>query len=382
MACLPSCSTILVYSLSSIPREQVDQIIQNLIQAGANASLPSPSAATTHDSHPTSRTPIRGPRPWTIRNKYYTCDVQFVHVPRAEDEEGSRDDQDRYQVQGDEPAVIVVAPPTQTPPTDLANVLSSLAARDPEFDIALLLTSSPSPTDQDQVSSPPNDQAWDDLCLNHAFEYVRPSSSSSSSALNSTSPSTFKPEADDDDRGDKTGTERVIEALQSRIWERMIPSPTEFERTEQETAIKSHESSLFNVRLPPPSLPKAKEYSPVRVEWPERFLPNLVAKEGSKDQGERGGFDDDFAEFVSGPSGAEVERWDEISSASTSLPPRSSSGSDAEEDADDFASLERQDQELESLFAQLSTAREQALGIKDLDQKRAFAEKTVLSLLG
>ncbi|SGY23272.1 BQ5605_C019g08922 [Microbotryum silenes-dioicae] len=371
---LPSCSTILVYSLSSIPREQVDQIIQ--------------TAATTHDSHPTSTNSTRGPRFWTIRNKYYTCEVQFVHVLQAKDGEGRGDDQGGYQLQGDEPAVIVVAPPTQTPPTDLENLLSSLAARDPEFDIALLLTSPSPPTDQDQIliSPPPNDQAWDDLSLNHAFEYVPPSSSSSP-ILNLTSPSTFKTpaNADDDDRGEKRGPERVIEVLQSRIWERMIPS----ERTVQATTVKSDKSTLLSL-LPPPTLPKAKEYSPVRVDWPEKFLPNLVAKRGeweSKLQGgpEGGGFDDDFTEFVSGPSGAEVGRWDQISSASTSeFTTTPGSGSDAEgvDDDDDFATLELQDQELESLFAQLGTAREYALGIKDLDEKRAFAEKTVLSLLG
>ncbi|SCV71860.1 BQ2448_4554 [Microbotryum intermedium] len=394
MASLPSSSTILVYSLSSIPREQVDQIVQStfagIIRAGSSLSTLLTSATTPEESHLTSTASARGPRPWTIQNKYYTCDVQFVHFPQSQsrDVNNGMDDQEGYSVHGDEPAVIVVAPHTKTPSTDLATLLSKLGLREPEIDIALLLTSPPdSELSSDEVSQAPEDQAWDDLALDHGFEYVPSSSLYTSPAL----PGEGQDDGDGIHSGEKRGLERVVEALHAHIWEHMSPitrtrAHDQDERLDQGPRTPEHSSDLPN--LPHSSLPKAREYRPVEVGWPESLLPNIAKvstkSEEVEEQGKDLGFEDDFSDFISGPSkGGASETGDEIPSSSsteddlTLLPKTDTAG-----EGDDFATLDQQDQELEALFAQLSTAREQAMGMTDMDERRAFAEKTVLSLLG
>lgn len=95
----------------------------------------------------------------------------------------------------------------QTPPTLLDTTLARFAAREPEFEVALVVMLSSGT--EERV----DENAWEDIAMEYGFEWV--------------------PLGDSTERGEResTGLARVVEALQSHLWESMVRKGKENQRS-------------------------------------------------------------------------------------------------------------------------------------------------------
>ncbi|KAI5475750.1 hypothetical protein MNV49_000879 [Pseudohyphozyma bogoriensis] len=286
----------------------------------------------------------------------------------------SLDDVDLSQ-EGEEPAVIVLAERTATPSPSLAPILSKLAARSSEYEVALLV-SLPSSSTADPIDL--DEDTWDDLGLDHTFEWVDLPSLEPAPQASSPAP----PDTED-------GLSRVVSALHSHMWESMIRTPTTSTTTtatHSATPLDSRGAPLlatagehdFDVgdedeleeALGAPPLPDPKPYVPVEMEFPETFLPMVERKGKTATKGidftklpvmpsgmgksvmngneglssgvvppsvpsEEEAFEDDFSPFVSAPPESHPSSSTFPPLASPTLPSTTSNTNITEEEEDD-----------------------------------------------
>ncbi|BGP16276.1 hypothetical protein JCM10213_007720 [Rhodosporidiobolus nylandii] len=413
---LPRSNHVLVVPLPPLSREDGVQFIEQI------RGLPSPSTAPRVPGEKTAPPPppagddeAGALLPWRIKNRYYVASVAFRVVgPEDAALEG-----------GEEPAVVVLAQGS----AGLEPLLSRLSAREPEFDVALLCTLPPSSSSSSSLASPApppapdqDPSAWEDLALDHGFEWV-PLPSFSPSSAPAASPSTASPAAIDDAEADeREGLPRVREALEAHLWPGLerLPPPSAAgggrrERRmcaiEDEGSDEDYEDGDFNSALGAPPLPDPRPYVPPKVEFPGRFLPALLrgggagtegdegeAAEavggdgtlpaGSEDRAEQGGeagFEDDFSPFIDASSSSSAAVFpslpsDSITSLGT-LPRAPLSGSSSTDEGAAEGEEGDNDDELAALFERVALARGQAQGM-DMDARRKFAERMVRDLLG
>ncbi|KAL8276220.1 hypothetical protein RQP46_011381 [Phenoliferia psychrophenolica] len=176
-------STILVHLVAPLDEQHALDHIQAIRSHGTSAPSPSSSDSDTADD-----------LEWDIKNKYYSATVLFKII------------QDLAPT-SDEPAIIVLAPRSPTPPASLSSLLSLHSSRTTEYEISLLVAYPLSPS---SASSPQDLDAWDDLAISHGFEYVDLAVADGGARI----------EDEGEDRvGEQSGVARVVAALQAHLWE-------------------------------------------------------------------------------------------------------------------------------------------------------------------
>ncbi|GAA5911848.1 hypothetical protein JCM5296_004538 [Sporobolomyces johnsonii] len=332
---LPSHATILVVPLPPLDHSHARELIHRLRSHSSPDAAPQPSRspdranhASVDDSHDQQHLP------WRIRNKYYSAHVQFKLL-----EYGQAAGQGT--AEGDEPAVVVLAQADVHPPEALRPLLASLSSRPAEFEVALVVslppsslyppsTSSHSPSSSPTPSPSPeiNEELWDDLALDHGFEWIHLASTSRPSA--STSPSADERDEDDDE------VRRIVGALQAHMWEgmerveptRREPRPSQSRRRPQagspheeaaeldENEEDEDEDEDFSALGAPP-LPEPRHFVAPPMSFPSTFLPSIPRNRpasssaaphpisdttpGTNRVEASSAFDDDFAPFVAAP---------------------------------------------------------------------------------
>ncbi|BGP48205.1 hypothetical protein JCM10450v2_004077 [Rhodotorula kratochvilovae] len=337
----PSHSHVLVHPLATSSVESAQALIHALRSyrrrdavppADADAPLPFPTALASPLYHP-----------WRITNKYYTAPVAFRIIPSGD--EGEEDVCARL-TEGDEPAVVVVAPASSTPSPALLSLLARLSTRIPEFEVALLVTYPPLPsctaapsthaTEQavsvslasaDDEALEPDEPAWDDAALSAGFEWVH-----LPAALSAPSPPPIGDGEKDADVEEDDPLGRVIAALHAHMWEGMerVEPPARGDAAEGASRTASESPSLGAMGLvdeedqeewsalgaPPLPAPRVRpDEAGDAASWtfPERFLPS-IARGGDSANGALahggGAFEDDFAPFVDAASSARTNASD------------------------------------------------------------------------
>ncbi|GAA5856848.1 hypothetical protein JCM8547_008871 [Rhodosporidiobolus lusitaniae] len=330
---LPPSNHILVLPLASLLPQDAHHLLHaiRIHRDSTGASSSPPSLA------PSAPPPSANLVPWTISNRYYTADVAFRVVENVED---------ILSGEGEEPAVVVLAEAGQAPGESVAAVLGKLAAREPEFEISLLVTLSSSlpfptsPSSNTSLSaSTPDEEAWDDLALSHQLEWI---DLSSPSALSS-SPSSAHPSSSDEDADDteELPLSRLITALHSHPWaghNRHPPQPSTLSSssrlppssTSDDEGAEEDDSALPSFSGGP-SLPRARPHVPLKVSFPSTFLPSIRRTGGqaapAPASAEASEFEDDFSPFVSAPSAS-------IPSSISFSTPREAGEDDDEEPGD------------------------------------------------
>ncbi|GAA5909664.1 hypothetical protein JCM6882_008458 [Rhodosporidiobolus microsporus] len=248
---------------------------------------------------------------WSIRNRYYTAEVEFEVCTKPEElvaEDGAEPEDGKEEVP---PAVVMLAEASASPSEETAAALSRLAARSPEWDVALLL-SLPAPSSSS--SSSPDESAWDDLALSHGFEWV---DFTASAAF----PSSPAEDADADPAPSQFPLSRVTEALQAHLWSNLRrlsppsssssalpprPRPRPEATLDGDEIADEDEEDVegFLNALGAPPLPQPRAYVPPKVDFPETFLPSIPrgAAAASSSGPDPEAFEDDFSPLASGPS--------------------------------------------------------------------------------
>ncbi|KAM0791147.1 hypothetical protein ACM66B_005632 [Microbotryomycetes sp. NB124-2] len=244
--------------------------------------------------------------PWTIENKYYTARTQF-RIQTVSSLHSSAPE-----IPTEEQALIVLVERTKTPTDATRKLLKTL--QDVDFEVALLVTvaSRGQQPRQHGNDSMPDSEAWDDLALDQGFEWVDVD-------LDERREATETVKAD----GDERGMQRIVEALHANMWDDMeltqqhskpAPPDTSMDPSQTDTTNSGFNDDEDDDDDDPdfgsPQLPQAKPYVPLKVTFPDTFLPNLdrsrliKSNETNTVNEDRhsqmtGGFDDDFAPFVS-----------------------------------------------------------------------------------
>ncbi|GAA5994392.1 hypothetical protein JCM11641_004624 [Rhodosporidiobolus odoratus] len=214
-----------------------------------NTDLTTTATPTPQQPSPSSSTaPLRPSPPqhdlipWTIQTKYYTADVAFRTLDldqldtSLESDDAEQEEQDQEGEEEHEPAILILVQSSPTPPPSLPELLGRLAARQPEFDVALLVTI---PAPSSSCSSAPDIQveldesAWDDVALESGFEWVnlaRPSSPSSSSSFPPPRPTTRQlgihdTHKEEEEEDDDEGLPRLKAALEAHLWSNLERLP-------------------------------------------------------------------------------------------------------------------------------------------------------------
>ncbi|GJN90477.1 hypothetical protein Rhopal_003488-T1 [Rhodotorula paludigena] len=342
-ASLPSHSHVLVYPLAPLAPADALAFVQP----------PSPLAAAPP---PALSDPLHVP--WRIDNKYYTADVSFRILAQHSSAAG---DPLASLTEGDEPAVVVLTDAQATPPSALTALLARLSSRDPEIEVALLVSQSgPSESGPSSASTLTGDaldeEAWDDAALDAGFEWVHlphpPAPASSTSATTAYAQSRELAQREDEDEP----LRRIVGALQAHMWEGMQRAETgpargrarahSGESASAERAsrcsgegdgcagkagatgrsdsdhaddVGDDESSVLGA--PPLPSPRRRPSDADGDKWtfPSRFLPSIARDEGGALVGEAS-FEDDFAPFVeAGPAHGDFPAFTacEISADST-----------------------------------------------------------------
>lgn len=271
--------------------------------------------------------------------------------------------------------------------------------------MALLVSLPPASSAPTSNSPTPDEEAWEDLALEHGFEWVDLAPGDEQSTM-----------VEDGNR-EETGLRRVVGALQAHMWEGMVPA----ERNENASRAQSgghgrcntvdtDEDDISGLGAPP--LPQAKPFVPAPMTFPDTFLPSIRPKATpspstapphstteafSAVAATDSTFEDDFAPFVPAlsPSETSFPPLTALSTASTTTSsssppisplyrhpelafPDSDSLPSAAQDAHDEGEGE---EDLEAMFAKLVGVREEMKGLV-LEARRALAERTVLGLFG
>lgn len=122
-----------------------------------------------------------------------------------------------------------------------------------------------------------DENAWEDIAMEYGFEWV---------SL-----------GDSTERGEResTGLARVVEALQSHLWESMVRKGKENQRsngvddTGRKSLAQMEEEEEAGLGAPP--LPTPRPFVPTPLAFPSTFLPSIVHPQSPA-------FEDDFAPFV------------------------------------------------------------------------------------
>ncbi|GAA6020239.1 hypothetical protein JCM11491_003860 [Sporobolomyces phaffii] len=355
-------STIAVVVVSPLNASDARLVVNHLTGRSTEAR------AASEPTEPSAASPHSVVVPWAIRNKYYSADVQF-RIVELELEQGAG----RLAAPpvGLEPAVVVLVPSQANPSKPLTTLLGSLAARDPEIDVALLvtvprdvlsaLTEPPSGTQPSgKVKGEVKLDAWDDVAIDHGFEWVDLGANCGGT-----------------DGEQHEGITRVRDALESHVWdemERVPPNTSDRARAPRLESDDGHavdvtrvdgddddEDDLASLGAPP--LPEPRPFVPTKLEFPATFLPAVPrARPAAKTIGDgaRASFDDDFSPFVDASSSASNDLADPSESGSANRDdwtdfagarPRSSEHEDEDEEAEEF-------EHLDDLFEQIRLARD------------------------
>ncbi|GAA6053016.1 hypothetical protein JCM3770_002384 [Rhodotorula araucariae] len=271
--------------------------------------------------------------PWRICNKYYTAPVAFRIIPSSVD--GAEDIRARL-TEGDEPAVVVLAPASPTPSRALLVLLARLSSRAPEFEVALLVTHSSTPAEftttdgldldvepaAEASSTGIDESAWDNAALAAGFEWVHLPAVSGAD-------STLAVNTDDGDEADDP-LGRIVAALHAHMWEGMerverparltgvegssalslarSPSATtELGESEEEEDGADAWSALGAPPLPAPRVRPEDAGDAALWAFPERFLPSVSRAHAGATASAleaAAAFDNDFAPFVDATSTA------------------------------------------------------------------------------
>lgn len=272
----------------------------------------------------------------------------------------------------------------QRPHADLTSRLRVLARRQPEIDVAVLVSVDPSDCAAESQAAL-DEEAWDDAALDCGFEWVDWSSR----------PATRTVVEAAGDEPAMSGIARVVAALHAHMWEDMVPvedrrtTPSALGSTRPNEDEDDTDDAEDLSHLPPPSLPSPKPHVPLPVAFPDTFLPSLRARPRAAEanQSEANGFTDDFAPFEQG-----------LSPSHTSFPPLDTRPTIASSPAstaqcrhaelsfpdslhlDEHAGeLEHDDEDLDKMFEQLSAVKVDMEGL-GLDERRERAEKAMRSL--
>lgn len=289
----------------------------------------------------------------------------------------------------------------------MADLLKRYVARSVELEVALLVSLPLSTSASPLVPSQLDEEAWEDLAMEHGFEWV------------DLEPEVEQKLAEADEAREERGLRRVVGALQAHTWEGMIPVARDRNGRDEERpgrrlesgagvlGLDSDEEELSALGAPP--LPAPRAFVPTPMAFPETFLPSIktsgkpaavaVSSTSPVDihssPTEPPAFEDDFAPFVpalpsthtsfpplplstlstssSSPPISPLYRHPELAFPdSNQLPYPAAAG--REEGEDDG-------EELEAMFAKLKGVREEALGL-DMEARRALAERTVMGLFG
>lgn len=315
----------------------------------------------------------------------------------------------------------------QPPSPDLQDQLAVLAARDPEFDVALLVSYTPPSVNATPSAAAPeavqlDDEAWEDLAFAHGFEWVdvNPRAGEDANA---------EDDAPEGSGLEEAGVGRVVAALHAHLWDNMeraakpavrdAGSDVEAATRDELELVSEGEDEEEFASLGAPPLPEPRPFVPIPVAFPTTMLPSLSRKgPGSAAQpgpetfsspaGESAAshrsapssafatistpFEDDFAPFV--PPTSSFDPSDFVappSGAPNGLAP-GQDGFELLQDDDDLGhggdegdegefELEGDGDELSELVAKLKGMRDEARGL-GLEERRAVAERAVLGLLG
>jgi len=298
-----------------------------------------------------------------------------------------------------------------------------VAARTPEFDVALLVTLPPSGSTASSSPSSPlssdklNEDEWDDLALDHGFEWIE---------LGNLSSIAFDAKArESDEHGEGFG--RIRDALESHMWEGMKRiskssgavkgqggrGPEHSDDDLEEDAVEGEEEDLHDDKtFGVPPLPEPRPFIPMKLEFPSTFLPSIPRKSAQPHATSTSSssatldssllttdpptassphdttFDDDFSPFVQASS--DTTSYSSFPSSSSTL---SSSTTSVERDQENetrtVAENEDDLDELDSLFDRIRLAREEVLvggeGIDEeemLRRRREKAEKLLAEVMG
>lgn len=284
----------------------------------------------------------------------------------------------------------------QLPPASLNLVLEKLSSREPEFDIALLVLSSTSPSSSfDEIEI--DTEAWEDLSLNHGFELID---------LNDPPSKPSQEEAEVEEGGEGTefgGLKRVVEALHAHMWEgmRVLPRPSGSGSRNLEAArnAAAHEDddegengTSAGVRGIAPPLPAPRPFVPTPMVFPSTFLPSLKGGASSFVRDSTAPslpspFDDDFTPFalplsvpafppITLPS-PPLPRTEGLYRDLELFPPGSEMKSGKQHDEEE----EGGDDELEELVTKLMGMRGELEGV-GMEERRERAEKLIAGLVG
>ncbi|GAA5894365.1 uncharacterized protein JCM6883_003800 [Sporobolomyces salmoneus] len=415
-------STILVVPIAPLSVVDAKFFIDKLKSYSGDAPNPERSSGAEDLPHLTS--------PWSIRNKYYSANVQFRILPLA-DAEGA---QVAVAGDGDEPAIVVLVPSQAMPPAPAKQLLETLSKRIPEFDVSLLVTLPPQPSTPttvtgssqafrmtNRVTEKPDEEAWDDLALDNGFEWIDLSSGFDDGTSD---------QALEDDHGEGLG--RIRDALESHMWEGMVrntdPDPAKLRRNrgndvglEAEEDDTEEEEDFTSLGVPP--LPEPRPFVPTKLEFPATFLPSIPRKstnnasplstatsdsasripqsEPAPLRQEEESFEDDFSPFVEASTSSLATSFlDPFPPSSTSRsPPLCDTNDERKSDKDDSTNeLEEADEKdldsLEDMFEQIRLAREGVLREEEgstglevdeetmLKRRRERAERLMEQMLG
>lgn len=264
-------------------------------------------------------------------------------------------------------------------------LLSTIAQRQPEFEIALLL-SYPQSLSSVSTTPPIDADAWEDTALDSQFEWVDFVSDR---------------ENEEETGREETGVGRVVEALQAFMWEGMVPaSPPQksiSQPTDDTTAAKhDHDDDEGDDNdmaiLGAPPLPSPRPFIPTVLEFPSSFLPSIPrspilpqslpskATIPFSSEKEEATFDDDFAPFAQSiatfpPLFSSQAISPSSSIISSQIFPLLTTEVGQEEEPDD------EDEDSEKLFEKLKGFRTEAEGMS-MEQRRDMAERVLSGLLG
>ncbi|GAA5935411.1 hypothetical protein JCM3775_006266 [Rhodotorula graminis] len=340
---LPSRSHVLVHPLSSSSARAAHDLVHAIRNHSRHDAAPPPSPPSPR---PRSTSPHYSP--WRISNKYYRASVAFRVMSPSDADLDQEDDLRTSLSEGDEPAVVVVAPASALPSPTVLALLERLSSRDPEFDVALLVTHPPSPahgasatsTATQAVADGPtgpgagagemDEAAWDDAALSAGFEWVHLGPAPRAASGNG------QVDAEDEEDGESP-VGRVVAALHAHMWdgmervERPARAPPRRSHTlangtsgasvghgednEEDEDDAEDWSALSAPPLPAPRVRPGEAAAGAAWAFPERFLPSIARSttDGSGAAGEddvsaaagartSSSFEDDFAPFVSATS--------------------------------------------------------------------------------
>lgn len=250
----------------------------------------------------------------------------------------------------------------QAPDHGLSRTLQEIAHRRVvPFEVALFVSY---PLDIDD--EPPTDEesdAWEDDSIHCGFEYVDVGTRTELSKT-----------------GERVGIARIVEALQTHLWEGAIMEPKAGPREPPARRNGPGRSEVEDEddddAMTEPPLPLPRPFVPHVLEFPKIHLPNIPRASTSSAALTPMEFDDDFAPFVPPLASTSFPASDPDFDPPASTSKRERDGEATREEE------EEADVDLEDLFGKLKAIRERGYGSMVTYQRQLYAEKAVFELLG